>query len=78
MSKFRDGATIRRERLLMILAYVKQHPGVLIQKIQFHMAYNTGLSGETTARYVKELCDGGMLVVTGQGFSVPEKGGNNV
>lgn len=59
----------------MIVAYVKRNPGVMINKIQSHMGWNTGLKPDTIARYVKELCDGGMLVVDGQGFNVPQKGG---
>ncbi|GAH52422.1 unnamed protein product [marine sediment metagenome] len=75
LSRYRDGAAVRRERLLMIVAYVKQHPGVLINRIQSHMSMNTGLSPKTTARYVKELCEGGMLVIEGLGFAVPRKAG---
>lgn len=68
MSKYRDGAVVRRERMRRIVAFVRQNPGVLIDRIQAHITWNVGLSPKTTARYVEELVLAGILVEDGQGF----------
>jgi len=73
VSKYRDGAVVRRERLRRIVAFVHQNPGVLIDRIQAHVSWNIGLSPKTTARYVRELVEVGLLVEDGQGFKAAKK-----
>jgi len=69
----RDGAVIRRERLMMILQLVKSNPGITIAKIQTDIAWRTGLTSKTVSKYVSELNALGKIVQKNQGFSVPSK-----
>ena len=69
----RDGAVIRRERIMMILQLVKSDPGITIVKIQSDIAWRTGLTSKTVSKYVSELVAIGKIVEKDQGFSVPSK-----
>ena len=66
----RDGAVIRRERMMMILQLVKSNPGIKIAKIQAEIAWRTGLTSRTVANYVKEMVALGKIKNKDQGFSV--------
>ena len=73
MSKYRDGAAVRRERIMRILAYIKSNPGVLVNDVQLHMSFRTGLSPGTTSKYIQELVEYGLVAVDGQGFRATGK-----
>ena len=66
----RDGAVIRRERMMMVLQLIKSKPGIVIQDIQIDIAWRTGLTPKTVSKYVQELNDLGKIVQKGQGFHV--------
>ena len=66
----RDGATIQRERMGMIIQLVKINPGISIETIRREIAYRTGLNRKTVSRYVRELTEVGRLVRTDEGFEV--------
>ncbi|GAH97856.1 unnamed protein product [marine sediment metagenome] len=59
----RDGAAIRRERLQMIVEIVRREPGIRVGKIRILMAMRTGLTKKRVSEYVKELLEGGLLLV---------------
>ena len=63
----RDGAAIRRERLMMIVEIIRREPGIRIKKIQLIMAMRTGLTNKRVSEYVKELVDGEHLLADDNG-----------
>ena len=63
----RDGAAIRRERLMMIIEMVRRNPGIRIKKIQVLMAMRTGLTKKRVSEYVKELVEGECLLADDNG-----------
>jgi len=69
----RNGAAIRRERLQMIVAIVKNEPSIRIARIQILMAMRTGLTEKRVAQYVRELVEGEFLVEEGGRFRVAER-----
>jgi len=66
----RDGAAIRRERLLMIVEMVRRDPSIRIAKIQVLMAMRTGLTKKRISEYVRELVEGGLLIENNGNFKV--------
>lgn len=73
MSKYRDGAVVRRERMMRIVAYIGKNPGVTIDRIQAWVSWNIGLAPRTTGQYVQGLVHMGLLAEDGQGFCVTGK-----
>ena len=65
----RDGAAIRRERMMRILQLVKSNPGILLVKIQRQISWQTGLTPKTVSNYIQELVELGKLVQTETGFT---------
>jgi len=66
----RDGAAIRRERLMMIVEMVRRDPSIRIAKIQVLMAMRTGLTKKRVSEYVRELVDGEFLIENNGQFKV--------
>lgn len=66
----RDGAVIRRERMMMILQLIKSKPGITIREIHVDITWRTGLTMRTVSNYVKELVEIGKIKAKDQGFSV--------
>jgi len=66
----RDGAAIRRERLLMIVEMVRRDPSIRIAKIQVLMAMRTGLTKKRISEYVRELVEGELLIENNGQFKV--------
>ena len=69
----RDGAAIRRERMNMVLEFIRQNPGIRIEEIQITIALRTGLTKKRVGQYVQELAEGGRVKMEGTGFKVAEK-----
>jgi len=72
-----DGATIRRERILEMLTWIRSFmpDGVSQKDVQVHMSLAHGLTYERTTRYLMEVAmagvveyEGGMIKVDEQGF----------
>ncbi len=63
MSISSDGATVRRERILDLLRYVRgfMPRGVTLQQVQLYMSISHGLTHKTSQRYVYEMNQGGIL-----------------
>ena len=63
MSISSDGATVRRERILDLLRYVRgfMPKGVTLQQVQLYMSIAHGLTHKTSQRYVYEMQQGGVL-----------------
>jgi len=69
----RDGAAIRRERLQMIVEFVRREPGTRIERIQVFMAMRTGLTAARVSKYVRELVSGELLAEVDGRFEVVKK-----
>lgn len=68
MSTYRDGAVVRRERMMKILEMIKKEPGIMIKDIQAKASWHIGLSNKTTEKYVQELIVIGLVAVDNEGF----------
>lgn len=73
MSRYRDGAVVRRERMMRIVEFVGKNPGVTIDRIQAWVSWNIGLAPRTTAQYVQALIQMGLVAEDGQGFRATGK-----
>lgn len=64
MSISSDGATVRRERILDMLRYIRgfMPRGVTLQQVQLYMSIAHGLTHKTSQRYVYEMQQGGVLM----------------
>lgn len=51
----------------MIIEVVRRAPGIRVNKIQVLMAMRTGLTKRRVSEYVKELVEGGLLLVDDNG-----------
>lgn len=60
-----DGATIRRERILDMLAYARgfMPNGVTTSQITLYMSMNHGLKKQTSLGYIYEMQQGGILSI---------------
>lgn len=60
-----DGATLRRERILDMLAYARgfMPKGVTTTQIQLFMSINHGLKKQTSLGYIYEMQQGGILTI---------------
>ena len=54
----------------MIVEMVRRKPGIRITRIQVLMAMRTGLTKKRVSVYVKELVEGGLLIIDNGGFQV--------
>ena len=63
MSISSDGATVRRERILDMLRYVRSFmpQGLAMSQVQLYMSMAHGLTHKTSMRYVMEMQQGGVL-----------------
>jgi len=63
MSISSDGATVRRERILDMLRYIRgfMPRGVTLQQVQLYMSLAHGLTGRTSQKYVYEMQQGGVM-----------------
>lgn len=63
MSISSDGATVRRERLLDMLRYIRgfMPGGIALNAVQLYMSMTHGLTYKTSQRYVYEMDQGGVL-----------------
>jgi len=67
MSISSDGATVRRERLLDMLRYLRgfMPKGISLNSVQLYMSISHGLTYKTSQRYVYELDQGGVISFNG-------------
>ena len=70
-TRYRDGATVRRTRLLDIIDQIEQRKGTktppTIEYLQSIMTIKHGLTRQTTQKYVRELELAGIIRVDGYG-----------
>lgn len=67
----RDGAVIRRERMQMLVEMIRKEPeGTQLERLQVTMSLRTGLKPDTTAKYLEELVQGGVIKIEGGLFKV--------
>ena len=69
----RDGAAVRRERMMMILEFVRSNPGASVDRIQREIAWRTGLTPKRISHYIMELVELKRLRAEGQGFKVADR-----
>jgi len=64
MSISSDGATVRRERILDMLRYIRgfMPRGLTLQQVQLYMSLAHGLTHKTSEKYVYEMQQGGVLM----------------
>jgi len=69
MSRVSDGASLRKRRILALLAYIKsQNPeGSTIGDLQSFMLAKFGLKYDTTSKMIQELHVGGWVTVGHEG-----------
>ena len=67
MSISSDGATVRRERILDMLQYVRGFTprGLSLNQVQLYMSMAHGLTYKTIQQYVYEMQQGGILMFVG-------------
>jgi len=67
MSISSDGATVRRERILDMLQYVRGFTprGLSLNQVQLYMSMAHGLTYKTSQQYVYEMQQGGILMFVG-------------
>lgn len=61
-----DGASIRRERILDMLQYIRNFmpKGISIQQVLLYMSMAHGLTNKTALTYINEQQQGGILQIT--------------
>lgn len=67
MSISSDGATVRRERMLDMLQYIRgfMPRGIPLNQVRLYMSMAHGLTYKTSEQYVYEMQQGGILVFVG-------------
>jgi len=67
MSISSDGATVRRERILDMLQYIRGFTprGLSLNQVQLYMSMAHGLTYKTSQQYVYEMQQGGILMFVG-------------
>jgi len=72
MSISSDGATVRRERILDMLRYIRSFmpDGLALGQVQLYMSMAHGLTYKTSQQYVYEMQMGGILMFVGGALRV--------
>lgn len=72
MSISSDGATVRRERILDMLRYVRSFmpQGLAMSQVQLYMSMAHGLTHKTSMKYIMEMQQGGVLHFAGGAIRV--------
>lgn len=62
-SRTRDGAEIRRTRMLMLFDLIENHPDLGLKKIRGTFMLKTGLRSSTINEMLEEAADSGLIEI---------------